>query len=314
MEVTKNKFDNVRDTRGGRVRSIIVSMDSVKQRFLRSVVNKEAWYTQRNQQERLTAIANNPSGQIERFYAEYEDDATGKKTSATGDQAVEWTRNGYHSRLFRNIADRIPVGVQHRPAWNEEDGDIEISRLYGGYDDFYLGINERISKPGIRIQFGLSFSCGVSNKVIAQYGAWIFGLIAGMESQGFDMTIDAAMSVTELFQGERNVKSHVLLRVKKAGEISNPADWSVLFSPVGFRVIGFTAFHVAGDKIGKVCRGNLGYPATGNRWDLQYDKDTSTVTIFCNSSAYSRDVFPADVLTAKAVEAGLLPSPEQQEI
>jgi hypothetical protein len=306
----KNPFDNVRDIGGRSTRSIIVSMDQAKQRVLRSVVDKERWLTQPYQDERLRAIAEMPYNSIDRFYSEYQDETTGRKKCATGDELVDWIRHGYHSKLFRNIAERVPVGLQHRPAWNEEDGDIEVSRLYGGYDDFYLGMAERVSKPGIRVQFGLSFSCGVSNQVIAQYGAWIFGMLAGMESEGFDVTVDAAMSVRDLFQGERNVTSHVLLRVKKAGEISNPADWSVLFSPIGFRVLGFTAFNVAGDKIGKVCQHNLGYPATGHKWDLNYTPEDSLVQIFCNSSAYSHDVFPADVLTEKAIAAGLLPSGE----
>ena len=224
------------------------------------MADRQPWPTQ---QARIiaNAIARNLNAPIDSFYGAYLDEH-GEQKIANGVMACDWVANGFHSSSFENIAERVPTGMQRRAAWNEEDGDIEISRLYGGYDDFYLGMDERIAKPGVRIQFGFAFNCGVSNAIIAQYGAWIMALIAGMEANGFDMTVDAMMSVTELFQGERNVKSHVLLRVKREGEVSDPAEWSVLFSPIGFRVLGFTAYNCAGDKLNKQCQYNLGYPAT----------------------------------------------------
>lgn len=316
--VANNKFDNVRPiTIKGRqkyVRSVIVSMDSVRTQFLNCVADNKNWPTQTEQGSRLRAVGRAGANAIEQFYGEYVDDETGYSTVATGEQSLDWTRNGYRSKLFRNIAEQIPVGVQHRPAWNEDEGDIEISRLYGGFDDFYLGLADRVSKPGIRIQFAYTFNCGVSNKVIAQYGAWIFGLIAGMESQGFDMTIDAAITMTDLYTGDgRGTQSTVLVRVKRPGQISNPGEWSVLFSPIGFRVLGFTAVCVAGDKIEKQATSYLGFPQ-GFAWDLKYDKDTSTVSILCNSNAQGSDDFPAEPLTQKAIEAGLLPDEGQQQL
>src|SRR4051812_24790330 len=54
-------------------------------------------------------------------------------------QTCNWVRNGFRAPEFEHSAEYVPLGQKKRPSWSEEpDGDLEMSRLYGGYDDYFL--------------------------------------------------------------------------------------------------------------------------------------------------------------------------------
>jgi hypothetical protein len=293
---------------GKKSRILIMDVMDIKGRIEKVVSDgkERSTFTSQEDHARLDYIRQHPEQKLDSFYGKFKDQ-DGKTKDATGFDLASWVRNGFRSKSFNSIAERMPMGLQHRPTWNEEEGDIDVGRLYGGFDDYMMGPVEQKAKPGIRIQFGFCFSCGVSNEIIAEYGAFIMALIAGMESEGFELTVDALIAVRDPFVGENGVTNNLLVRVKRAGEASDSLNWSVLFSPVGFRVLGFEAICMAGDRLGKATNGHLGYPATGHKWDLTYDHETSTVTIMCNSSAYSGEQVPAEALLKKAVDEGLLP-------
>ena len=313
-------------------RFTVVQWGDVKKRVLDSLRHRKPWTSQpvnQRQLEQLTWNMSSPQHWVGNYVDEHGDHKT-----ATGFDIMNWVDYGFYSSAFENLAARSPVGLQHRATWNEEEGDVEISRLYGGWDDYMLGAVRQPGKPGIRIQFEYAFACGVPNETIAGYGTWLMKLITGMEQQGFDLTIDAWICLDDLFRGDEGgyqkrrrgrgwqylynypilpgIRSNVLVRVKNIGEASDPTEWSVLFSPAGYRVCGFAAKGVAGDKINKQTTRGLGMTIGGKDWDLKYDEEKSTVTVFCNQQAgygYGH-AFPEETLTKKAIEAKLLPDPE----
>lgn len=231
---------------------------------------------------------------------------------ASGAQMLDWFRNGFRADTFRNSAEQVPAALQSRASWSEEDGDVDIGRLVGGHDDFLLGMAERPTKPGIHLQIEMAFACGVRQSVIEEYGSWVAGLIGAMEEYGFDMVVDLWIPLDDLFQDDRQVKrTNVLIRVKQANEVADFTEWSILFSPAGYRQIGFAAKCVAGDKIGKTVSYSYGMTIGGKTWGLEYDKETATVRITVNQRAGGRESFPGEKLTAAAIAADLIPDPEK---
>lgn len=325
------KAEKVRLIDGKYNRFTVVKWGEVKKQVLDVLRRNQQWTSQPTNYWQLANIQRNMAGK-QNWVGNYIDEQ-GEHKTATGFDIMNWVDHGFYSSAFRNLAARNPVGLQHRATWNEEEGDIEISRLYGGWDDYMLGPVRQPGKPGIRIQFEYAFACGVPNETIAGYGVWLMKLITGMEQQGFDLAVDAWICLDGLFRGDEGgyqkrrrgrgwqylgeypripqIRSNVLIRVKSVGEASDATEWSVLFSPAGYRVCGFAAKGVAGDKIGKQTTSGLGTTIGGKDWALTYDKEKGLVTVFCNQQAgygYGK-AFPAETLTKQAVEAGLIPDP-----
>ena len=195
-------------------------------------------------------------------------------------QTLDNLRNGYRAPEFEHSAAYVPLGQKKRPRWNEEpEGDLEMSRLYGGYDDYYLVPADEEKKPGIRIMVEFAFACGVSNSVIEQYGAWVAGFIGALEATGYDLEVDMWIPLDGLFTdrdyGHSN-RDNVLVRVKRQIK----------------------------------CSSGLGMTLGGQGWDLDYDSEDSILRIRVDQRGdgmYGGNTFPRDTLNAKAVELGLIP-------
>lgn len=242
----------------------------------------------------------------------YRMDRIVKSRLASGADIQHWFANGFRSEEFENLAERVPAALAHRPTWNEEEGDVEVARLVGGWDDFYMGPVQRPSKPGVRVQIEMAFAAGVDQKTIEQYGAWVNSLLGSMEAYGIDMVVDLWIPLDNLFEGDSSdVRTNVLIRVKNANEVSDFTDWSILFSPAGYRQVGFAAKCVAGDKIGKRVTSHYGMTIGGKTWGLEYDRDESTVRITANQRAYAGEAIPFEALTELAVKEGLIPDPAE---
>lgn len=297
VEVPVNpRFPNY-GTKIQRMRNIVIEWADVKHRVMASLERREPWMSQPAMRSHLGELAQHP----------YERNSW---HGGSGADVLKGLREGYRAEEFRNSAERVPSALQHRATWSEEDGDIDVGRLYGGHDEFMLGMAERPSKPGIRVQVEYAFACGVSNSVIAEYGAFVAGLLGAMEQYGFDMVVDMWIPLDNLYRGDRDIRSNVLVRVKKANEVADFTEWSALFAPYGYRVLGFSAKCVAGDKIGLAANGTLGTTIGGKTWGLEYDPEEATVTITVNQRAGGSERFPKATLIKQAIEAKLIPDPD----
>lgn len=313
----KDEFGNER-----KMRNIILPWGQVREQVRAVVEHGEEWTTQPSG-ERLRSLHTDPfsrevwsAGEREHYF----DDKMQKwrwrhgkpQYLASGDEMKTWFRDGFRTDAFENLAERVPAALAHRPSWNEEEGDIDISRLYGGFDDFYMGPVERPTKPGVRVQIEMAFACGVKQKTIEEYGAWVNSLLGSMEAYGIDMVVDLWIPLDDLFNGDRGIRTNVLVRVKNANEVSDFTEWSILFSPAGYRQVGFAAKCVAGDKIGKRVTYSYGMTIGGKTWGLEYDKENATVRITVNQRAGGSEAVPFDKLTKMAIDAELIPNPDEQ--
>ena len=299
-------------------RHVVIEWSDVKHKFLRVVGDDKPWGTGINKlhhtaREFRTWAKPNKLNEFQSF------------EGSTPTDMLERTRNGYRAEEFVHSAEYVPIADKKRPSWTDEpDGDLDVGRLYGGYDNPYLTRSMDEKKPGIRVMIEFAFACGVSNETINQYGAWVAGLLGSLESSGYDATVDLWIPLDGLFmeQTEDHMgnkrwtsgrgRDNVLVRVKRENELSDFTEWSSLFAPGGYRMLGFCAKLVAGDKIGKLCSSGLGTTHSGP-WDLSYDRENSILKINVNQQGgyWDRsDAFPKDKLNAKAQELGLLPKAE----
>lgn len=229
-----------------------------------------------------------------------------------GNEMLDFLDNGYHVPEFEHSADYVTIAERYANAWNSEgDGEADVGRMIGGWDDFYIGSAKKEKKPGLRVQIEYSFAHYIGRGVLAEYGTWISGLLGSLVHSGYDLEVDIWIPLTNLFTNEEDDfyprKTNTLIRVKRTNELLDFSEWSALFSPGGFRHLGLTALCVAGDKIHKTVAQDCGTTVGGN-WNLQYDRQDATVRIMVNSQKKSS--MPRETLNKQAIKIGLLPDPE----
>jgi hypothetical protein len=294
--------------KGPKSRNIVIDWSDVKDRYIASVEKGENWPTQPAMNDRLLQYGKNP----------YQKDDWG---GGSGADTLKYLREGFHAPEFSNSAEYVPTANKMRNTWNMEEGDVDIFRMSAGRDDFYLGPQKRLSKPGVRIQIEFAFAAMVSSKTIQEYGAWCAGFIGALETEGYDLVVDMWIPLDNLFEGDgggyyddgdgdKITRSNVLVRVKRPNEVSDFTEWSSLFGPTGYRHLGFTAKCVAGDKIGKRANGSLGMTLGDKSWGVEYDKDEALVMITCNQRAGGSERLPKEHMNKQARECGLLPGLE----
>ena len=275
-------------------RNIVIEWGDVKHRYIQSVEKGEDWPSQPTMNYKLAELHRDP----------YQKD---EWEGGSGAETLQYLREGFRAEEFLHAAEYVPTAQKIRNVWNEEDGDADAGKLIAGDDNFFLGAQKRLSKPGLRIQIEFAFAWTVSSKSIQEYGAWCAGFLGALESEGFDLVVDMWIPLDDLYVGDRGMRSNVLIRVKRPNEVSDFTEWSALFGPTGYRQLGFTAKCVAGDKIGKQAVSNLGTTIGGKSWGVVYDPEDALVMVTANQRAGGSEAFPKDKLNAEATAAGLLP-------
>jgi hypothetical protein len=270
-------------------RTVEVEWSDVKHRFIDSVRHGKRW--SQAQQRTLRGLYADP----------YTVDSW---VGGSGAQTLDWLDHGYFSDELQATPE-MPVAQRVRVGWSEEDGDIDVGRLYGGYDDFYLEVSPSDSKPGLTIVADVWFSAATNSRVIKAYGAWLCGLIGALESSGYDLTVDLRLPVDQLCgEGRGDGSTDVIVHVKKAGELSDFTEWSAAFSPTALRHLFFTAQGLAADKLGKQQSSFMASARLSRRWNVIYREDSNTLDI--RAMMHGSSKFPVEHMNEGLQESGLI--------
>lgn len=223
----------------------------------------------------------------------------------SGAQTLDWLRNGFFAPELQEAAQTAATDIKARVGWSEEDGDIDVGRLYGGYDDYMLEVQPSETQPGLKVTADAFFAASVRPSCVKAYGAWLAGLIGTLEARGYDLEVGVGAPVDSLYDGSCP-RTRVVVNVKRLGELSDFTEWSQIFSPTGLRVTLFTAFGVASEKVGKkqtsfMC---MSLPSSVVPWNVTYDEEANHLHITVDQR-YSGE-FPAERMNTKLAESGLI--------
>lgn len=210
--------------------------------------------------------------------------------------------DGYKAPEFRSSAKYVRSSAKKRRTYRDDDGNLNLDRLYAGEEKFFEKREKKNVKPGITVNVEYAFAAMVNHEDVRKYGAFVAGLVAAIEKQGYDLEVNVDSLLDNLMVGDRNVRTTVRCNVKKRGQKSRFHSWSCLFAPTGYRHIMFHAYHVAGAKIGKTPVSSLGMTIGGRAWGVEYDRKENTVTIRCDQ----RNSINLDKLNADAKACGLI--------
>lgn len=223
----------------------------------------------------------------------------------TATEMKENFRNGYKSKQKQTVKFAKPTEGDAKTVWAEEGDELDLHKMWGGDPTPFSSKQNPPSKPGLRIVVDYSMSCGTKPEILEQFGSYIAALTEAFSRSGYDLDVDARITVSGLCVGESGKDvTHVNIRLKKMGVKTDYAAWSPMFAPSGFRMAGFTAMYLAGDDIGKQVPSGLGMPCSPNNgWGARWDDKTRTMHLDSPNTAYS---FDADAITEGVRATGLL--------
>ena len=268
------------------VKVIDISFDELRERWLQAR-REGRWQSQ----EILDGCA-----------AIWADDSDGEWAGGTGADTERWLLEGYFQPAFALNALNVEPRPRSRATWNEEDGDLDPGRLYGGADEFYLGQADRDAIPGVTIEAEYNFGAASPPETVAQYGDWITSLASALEAEGYDLEIVLVIRTMDLFRYQAMLtRTDIRLTVKEAGTVSDFTNWSALLAPTGFRHLIFAAFGLAADALDLQLANGLGGPVSSG-WGCEMEGGLISIT--CDSrGAYE---IPIEQLNAEAKAAGIL--------
>jgi hypothetical protein len=271
-------------------RVIQIEWSDVKRRFIDSVRHGKRWG--QAHQRTLRELHANPY-------------AASDWHGGSGAQTLEWLDHGYFAPELQAATEVVPETTRVRAGWSEEDGDIDVGRLYGGYDDFYLEVSPSDTKPGLTLTADVFFAALVHQSTVKAYGAWLAGLISTLETRGYDLEVGLRTPVERLYSGKAKTEP-VEITVKRSGELSDFTEWSALFAPTGLRHLVFTAFGVASEKVGRSQTEHMASASRKPQWRVTYDATENRLHVSVNQIQGGRDAFPADLMNAQLADCGLI--------
>jgi len=288
-------------TKPKKPRNIIIEWPELKKSFTDAIENGT----------RFSDGQYNTNAKIEKWHIRPLD--TDEWEGGSAAMTMKYIRNGYRTDAFTHSAEYAAMSNKRHFTYNEDDGEIDLDRVFDGHDAIFLDREMRESRPGLRLMIEYGFSWTTSVEIIVQYGAWVASLIKSLESSGYDLVVDIYIPLDAVFQNDgRGQRTNTFIRVKQENEQSNFTDWSVLFAPTGFRQLGFYALTMAAERNDRFVSSTYGQTISGKDWGVDYNRESQTVTVSVNQRS-GTEYLPVDKLNDEAIEQKLLPAPIKVE-
>lgn len=213
-------------------------------------------------------------------------------TGCTIADMKDWLANGFQSDSFLNIGEMIEARPRRRIKYSEE-GEFQYDLMRSGFDYPFLEWEKRERKPGLRLDIPYTFVCMTGATLIAEFARWLAKVTYTLETEGYDLEIGIRFDSESV--GPRHPKQAIRIVVKEANQAQDYAQWSALFSPGGWRMLGFTALIQAADDIGCDSDSGLGYGLNRNvhSWGMDFNSDSRTLKL---QVPWSPRDFPAEMM------------------
>ena len=265
-------------------RETVLEWDDVREFFIEAVANGDNTRFSARQRDAVATIrAANPS-----FHG------------STIAEMVEWLEHGFTSDEIQGAESYVKDIHLPEQIWDEEGENVDVCAALSGDDEPFVEWEDLPSKPGIKVVAELAFLGVVQPNVIAEYGAWLAGMVANLEGEGVDVELDVAHpSGGSLIASDDRSKNQMIVRVKRAGEVRDFADYSALFSPSGFRLLGFSARVMACEAWGVTCSSGFGRSLDRRNWEVRWDATERTLYVLRPASPSH---FPAEQMSAQLAE------------
>ena len=197
--------------------------------------------------------------------------------------------------------------MRGRWVWDEHGSEIDVGLALSGDPNCFRSFEHRPTLGGLNVVALYSFSAHTDFNVIAQYGAWIARLLGTAQTAGISPSLVIDQYGYNL-TGRNSGFALVRTRVKEENDALDWNRYSCLFSPTGYRHLGFAALTrtaTQGKELlrGPLCSGLGTACSPHGSWDMHWNEATRTVTVW--GPIYPNN-FPETDMTNKLIECGAL--------
>lgn len=224
-------------------------------------------------------------------------DKDGRWVGCSPAEMAEWISSGYQVEGLTDVTSLIPAKPRRKLRFAEEGDELHIDLAWSGVDEPYSEWEKRISKPGLSVEIYMTFSSGFSTKTIVAYQRWIARALQTLDENGVDMEVNIVNRTRGASVGRYDEITNTLIRVRKPGEAADFSNWSAMFSPGGYRMLGIMSTGIQIDKQGGQVTHGYGYPMDYGSWDVAYDEARNVIVIGNDNGGFGE--FPEMEMTDK---------------
>lgn len=265
--------------------------------------------------DEFTIDYNELRNSFSRFMANPMDVYREKKNSRAGSSLrEEWTTDwagcspaemqqfideGYRVEGLTDVTALIPARPRRKVRYLDEGDEMLLDLAWSGSDEPFIEWEKRVSRPGLSVEIHTVFSAIVDSKLITSYQRWIARALQTLDESGNDLEVTLVINASSLMADRRGTKTSTRIRVRKPGEAADFANWSAMFSPGGFRMLGIMAMGIHADRAGSLIDDGYGLPEAYGDWEVAYDAERNTIVIGNKNDWDSRAEFPEFEMTEK---------------
>ena len=263
----------------------------VKKAFTSLVAGKNPFITNARRAEELlanwNAAAERPMRGRRSFYG------------SSPEEMIQWCKDGYPLSI-PTIHTAMTKRANKRKFIRAEEGELILEAAYSGEDMPFLNQTKLPARPGLRIVAEYSTLESTPPAALAAYGKFLGELSALYQSKGYDLGLSISLPGHDRFR--KSGKSETLITLKREGQMSEPKEWSAIFAPSGYRMLGFVSHLMLGDKHKLTVVSTMGRTRTSGKFNATFDKPTRTLKITVPNSYQE---FPAAMLRDKIERLGI---------
>lgn len=208
----------------------------------------------------------------------------------------DFLARGYRVEGLSDVTSLIPARPRRKLKYSEEGDELLLDLVWSGVDEPFMEWEKRVSTPGLSVEIYMTFSSSFPSKTIVQYQRWVARALQTLDENGVDLEVKIVNPLSGLCRGNSALRTKTMVRVRKAGEASDFANWSAMFSPGGYRQLGILSTGIHADRIGETFDSGYGMPQAYGKWEVAYDDETARIVI--GNSNSDRD-FPEHEMTEK---------------
>jgi len=234
-------------------------------------------------------------------YAEREK-ATGKRNfyGASPDEMLEWCKSGFPLAIPA-IKAAMTAKANKRKFIRAEEGELILEAAFNGEDFPFLTQTALPARPGLRIIAEYSTLASTPPEALQDYGRFLGELCSLYQSKGYDLALSISQPGRERFPSLGGT-SETLIRLKREQVIADPTEWSAVFSPGGYRMLGFVSHLMFADQLGTKIAHGFGSTNASGHFGATFERETRTLKITAPNS-YS--TFPAATLRDQIERLGI---------
>lgn len=206
-------------------------------------------------------------------------DTEGRWVGCSPAEMAEWISSGYHVEGLSDVSSLIPAKPRRKLRFAEEGDELHIDLAWSGVDEPYSEWEKRVSKPGLSVEIHMTFSAGFSTKTIVAYQRWIARALQTLDENGVDMEVNIVNRTRGANEKRYGEITNTLIRVRKPGEAADFANWSAMFSPGGYRMLGIMSTGIQVDRQGGRVSHGYGMPMDYGSWEVAYDDERNVIVI-----------------------------------